>query len=286
VNEAVPEAIGFKCSSAGVTIAGEAVGEGPPIVALHGLTASRHYVVHRSRALPRNGYRLILYDARGHGVSDAAPEGAGYAYADLASDLDVVIDSQVGEGRVVLAGHSMGAHTATAYALDNAERVAGLVVIGPVATGAPPPEEALAMWERLADGLEREGIEGFIAAYDRDLDPAWRETLLRITRERLGAHRHPEAVARALREVPRSQPFDGLGELELLDVPALVVASHDESDPAHPYPVAEAWAERLPRATLVSEGEGETPLAWQGGRLSREIASLCERRDVAERFAA
>jgi pimeloyl-ACP methyl ester carboxylesterase len=285
VNEAALEAIGFECSSNGVTIAGEAVGEGPPIVALHGLTASRHYVVHRSRALPRKGYRLILYDARGHGDSDAAPKGAGYAYADLASDLAAVIDSQVGEGRVALVGHSMGAHTACAYALDNAERVAGLVIVGPVATGVPPPEQALAAWERLADGLERDGIEGFIAAYDRDLDPARRETLLRITRERLGTHRHPEAVARALREVPRSQPFDGLGELELLDVAALVVASHDDSDPAHPHTVAEAWAQRLPRATLISEGKGESPLAWQGGRLSREIASLCERRDVAERLA-
>ena len=71
--------------------------------------------------------------------------------------------------------------------------------------------------------------------------------LLRITRERLERHRHPEAVAEALREVPRSRPFDDLGELEFLDVPALVVASDDEADPGHPYATAEAWAERLPR---------------------------------------
>jgi pimeloyl-ACP methyl ester carboxylesterase len=285
VSETSLEATGFECSSDGVTIAGEAIGEGPAVVALHGLTASRHYVVHRSRALPRRGFRLVLYDARGHGSSSPAPKDAGYAYADLADDLAAVIDSQLGEARVVLAGHSMGAHAACAYALDNAARVAGLVVIGPAVTGIPLPEEALAGWDRLADGLERDGIEGFVAAYDRDLDPAWRDTLLRVTRQRLSAHQHLEAVARALREVPRSLPFDGLAELELLDVPALVVASHDDSDPAHPYSVAEAWAQRLPRATLVSEGEGESPLAWQGGRLSREIASFCERRDVAERLA-
>jgi pimeloyl-ACP methyl ester carboxylesterase len=72
-------------------------------------------------------------------------------------------------------------------------------------------------------------------------------------------------------------PFEGLAELEALDLPALVVASRDEADPGHPYAVAEAWAERLPRAELTVEPPGESPLAWQGGRLSREIAGWLER---------
>jgi hypothetical protein len=69
------------------------------------------------------------------------------------------------------------------------------------------------------------------------------------------AHRHPEAVAQALREVPRSPPFESLDELEFLDLPTLVVASHDRADPGHPYAVAEAYATRLPRARLISETE-------------------------------
>ena len=81
---------------------------------------------------------------------------------------------------------------------------------------------------------------------------------------------------RALREVPRSLPFEGLEELETLDVPALVVASYDEADPGHPYAIAEAWAERLPGGRLVSEEPGKSPLAWQGGRLSRVIADFLE----------
>ena len=52
-------------------------------------------------------------------------------------------------------------------------------------------------------------------------------------------------------------------------MPALVVASHDEADPGHPYAAAAAYAEALPRARLISEEEGESPLAWQGGKLSR-----------------
>jgi 3-oxoadipate enol-lactonase len=97
-------------------------------------------------------------------------------------------------------------------------------------------------------------------------------------------HRNPQAVARALREVPRSAPFEAISELEFCDLPALVVASHDEADPGHPYAVAAAYAERLPRARLVSEADGESPLAWQGGKLSREIASFCAEPSVAARL--
>ena len=180
----------------------------------------------------------------------------------------------------------MGCHTAVAYALDNADRVAALVLEGPVTLGIPATEEVLGSWDRLADGLERGGVEGFMDAYEADLsvDPTWRETALRITRERMERHRHPEAVARALREVPRSLPFDGLAELETLGVPSLVVASYDDADPGHPYAMAEAWAEALPDARLVSEEPGKSPLAWQGGRLSRVISEFLDEPKVRSRL--
>jgi 3-oxoadipate enol-lactonase len=260
-------------------------GEGHRIALLHGLTATRRYVVHGSRVLPRRGYRTIAYDARGHGESDPATSG-GYAYDELSADLAAVLDQQSTDRRCVLAGHSMGAHTLTARALADPDRVAAVVVIGPVFLGSPPTDDSLAYWDALAAGLERGGVEGFIAAYDHGLEPAWRDTLLRIARDRLALHRHPEAVAQALRDVPRSSPFDDLSELEFLDLPALVVASHDEADPGHPYAVAEAWAERLPQATLISEEPGSSPLAWQGGRLSRAIADFCERPAVTARLSA
>jgi pimeloyl-ACP methyl ester carboxylesterase len=269
----------------GVALAGEAAGEGPPIVLLHGLTATRRYVVHGSRALPRSGFETISYDARGHGESDPAPEGAGYGYPELVADLSAVLDELV-TGRCVLAAHSMGAHTIAAFALGGQERIAGLVAIEPAYAGETAREDSLARWDRLADGLERGGVEGFIEAYDEGLDPDWRETLLRIARARLSLHRHPEAVARALREVPRSRPFEALSELEGIDVPALVVASHDEADRSHPYATALAWAEALPQARLVSEEPGASPLPWQGGRLSREIAAFCAEPAVAERLSA
>jgi len=277
----------FEVDSAAVRLSGEEVGERPPVVLLHGLTATRRYVLHGSVALARRGYRQISYDARGHGESSAAPEDGGYGYGELASDLRAVISERAADARPVLVGHSMGCHTAVAHALEHAGEVAALVLAGPVTLGLPASEETLAAWDRLADGLERDGVDGFMKAYEADLetDEAWTEKALRITRERMHRHRHPEAVAQALREVPRSLPFEGLEELETLDVPALVVASYDEADPAHPYSIAEAWAERLANGRLVNEEPGKSPLAWQGGRLSRAIGEFLDDPPVRERLS-
>lgn len=266
----------FEVARDDLTLRGESMGEGPPVVLAHGITATRRYVVHGSVALARAGHEQIAYDARGHGESDPPPPGAGYTYAELAADLGEVIEEPAGADRVVLAGHSMGAHTIVAYALKKPERVAGLVVIGPVQMGLPAAESTIEYWNRLADGLERGGVEGFMEAYDHDLDPEWRERILRITRERIKQHRHPHAVAEAMREIATTQPFESIDELEFLEVPALVVASRDDSDPGHPYAVAEAYANKLPNARLIGEEPGQTPLYWQGGRLAREITKFCD----------
>jgi pimeloyl-ACP methyl ester carboxylesterase len=262
-------------AGSGPAIRGEAVGEGPAIFLCHGITATRGSVIHGSRALERAGHTVIVYDARGHGESDPAPPGAGYGYPELVDDLESVVDTVVPEGRFVLGGHSMGAHTAIAYALRNPERLAGLVAIGPAYDGAISTE-SLTYWDGLARALDESGIDGFVAYIDRvqGIDPAWRDSVLRFTRERMLRHRHLDAIVTALHEVPRSRPFEGLEQLESIDVPTLVVASHDAADPGHPYAVAAAYAEHLPDARLASEGEGESPLAWQGGRLSRAIAEF------------
>jgi pimeloyl-ACP methyl ester carboxylesterase len=261
---------------------GTAAGEGTPIVLCHGLTASRRYVVHGSRALERAGHRVIAYDARGHGESDPAPAEQSYGYPELIADLERVVEAEVATDRFLLAGHSMGAHTAVGYALAYPERLSGLVIIGPTYT-REISADTLAYWDGLAAALEGEGIDGFVEFLTREGETAadWRESVARISRERMELHRDPGELARALRETPASRPFGSLEDLARLDVPTLVVASGDEADPGHPYAVAEAYAAALPRARLISEDEGQSPLAWQGGRLSREIALFALEPDVA-----
>jgi pimeloyl-ACP methyl ester carboxylesterase len=268
-------------------IHGEATGEGTPIVLCHGITATRQSVVHGSRRLERAGHTVIAYDARGHGESDPAPAGVGYGYPELKGDLRTVIEGQAGGGRVVLAGHSMGAHTTVGFALEDPDRVAALVVIGPTYQGKVEPE-SLRYWDGLSAALDEGGVDGFVSYIDRfqGIDSRWRESVLRFTRERMERHRHLEALVAALHEVPRSRPFETMAELEALAVPTLVVASHDAADPGHPYAVAQAYVGRIPGARMVSEPEGQSPLAWQGGRLSREIEAFCAEPRVRERLRA
>lgn len=271
------ERVPFEALAAGGNaLRGDLAGDGPTIVEAHGLTAVRSYVTHDSKVLERGGFRVARYDARGHGESDPASHDEGYTYPELVRDMGEVVDAASPSARVLIAGHSMGAHTAAAYALAEPERVAALVLIGPAARGEPTPPDAMAHWEALSKGLERDGVDGFVEAYDDGtLNPEWRDVILRLARRRLALHRDPLAVARALREVPESLPFVGIPMLEAIQAPALVVASNDDADPGHPFTVAEQWAETLPTARLITEEEGESPLAWQGGKLSREIAAFC-----------
>ncbi len=260
-----------------MNLAVEENGDGAPVVLAHGLTATRRYVLHGSRLLERSGYRVIGYDARGHGESDPAPEPRAYEYSDLVEDLDRVLDER-GLDQAVLVGVSMGAATTMAFALERPERVRALVQVTPAHLGLPPDPAAAPRWEALADALERDGVEGFMRAYgDPPVEERFRGLILQALRQRMERHRHPEAVAAALRVVPRSVAFDGPDALDGLEVPTLVVASRDEADPQHPYAVAVEYQRRIPRAELVSEEPGASPLAWRGAQLSRAILAFLER---------
>lgn len=274
MSERVVERAGVRLS---VEEAGE--GEGVPVVLLHGLTATRRYVVMGSRALERGGHRVVAYDARGHGRSSAAPARDAYRYEDLAGDLLAVLDA-AGLDRAVLAGASMGAHTLLRVALRAPERVAGIVAITP----AYDPQQhahagSLARWDALAEGLRHGGIEGFVEAYrvEDEVPAAWQETVRTVLRQRMAQHEDLQAVADALQATPRSRPFESLGELGAIAVPTVVVASRDEADPGHPFAIGEAYAAAIPGARLVTEDPGKSPLAWQGGQLSRVIAELAGR---------
>ncbi len=263
---------------AGVRLGLSVAGEGVPVVLLHGLTATRRYVVMGSKALERSGHRVVAYDARGHGRSSPAPTSDAYSYADLGADLFAVLDS-LGISRAVLAGASMGAHTALWAALRSPARVAGLVLITPAFDpAASVSDEGLARWDALADGLRTGGVEGFIAAYGEPSVPqAWRETVLKVIRQRLAQHEHLAALADALQVVPRSRPFESIAELSAIEVPAAIVASADEPDPEHPQAVGEAYAAAIPGSRLVLDEPGRSPIAWQGSQLSRVIADVAAR---------
>jgi pimeloyl-ACP methyl ester carboxylesterase len=291
----------------GVTLSGEEAEPAgpdparPPIVLLHGLTATRRYVVMGSRLLERSGHRVIAYDARGHGRSSPAVVVGGrtagedeYGYARLARDLEAVLDA-LELPRAALAGASMGAHTTLRFALEHPERVAALGLVTPAFNpagnlGEPggagaAPDGAVVHPEGdrdvLARALREGGVEAFVRAYDfSTVPPGWRDTVERVVSQRLSLHEHPAAVADAMEVVSRSRPFEDFAELAAIAVPTVVVASRDEVDPGHPLALAERYARAIPGATLTVEEAGpplRSPIAWQGGQLSKVLVELLAR---------
>ncbi|MGC9220055.1 MAG: alpha/beta hydrolase [Solirubrobacteraceae bacterium] len=293
-------------SSDGALLSGEESGNGTPVLLLHGLTATRRYVVMGSRLLERSGHRVITYDARAHGRSSAAPEEHAYTYDLLAQDAIAVLD-RLGVERAVIAGASMGAHTALNVALHHPARVAGLVVITPAypgadggllrgqpgevgdrETGEPGRTDAWDShqdrWEALSEGLRRGGVDGFMAAFGQPAVSSAQvaQTILTVTRQRLSQHQDLRALADCLRWLPRSQPFGSLDELRVIDVPCTVVISSDQADPDHPEAVGAAYARSLPAAQMVTDQPGSSPVAWQGSQLSKVIAAVAARAMAAK----
>ena len=145
-----------------------------------------------------------------------------YGYECLAADLIDVLDARAIE-RAVLAGASMGAHTAIRLALEEPDLVAGLVIITPAFHPDHPP--GLERWDRLSEALRTDGVDGLRRGLRRGRAPRakFRDTVLKVVRQRLERHEHPEAVADALRCVPRSKPFESLDALAEITAPTIVV---------------------------------------------------------------
>ena len=258
-----------------LVIDGEIAGQGPPVVLLHGLSATRRNVVQGSRHLLKRAYRLIAYDARGHGASSPAPD---YTYPGLIEDLEAVL-AELGVERVALVGSSMGAATGMAFAMRHPDRAAAVVQITPAYNGeARTGNVDDGAWDAMASGLENGGVDAFVeVAQPGGAGEGWKEIAREAIRQRMERHEHPLEVAQALRQMPRSAAWDGLEALREVETPVLIVASRDEMDNLHPLAIAEEYARLLPNAELVVEEKGKSPLAWQGARLSHAIADFFER---------
>ncbi|GAB94097.1 pimeloyl-ACP methyl ester carboxylesterase [Kineosphaera limosa] len=99
----------------------------PTIVLSHGYCLSSRAWVFQRRALREAGYRVVLWDQRGHGRSGTG-EPDSYDIAQLGSDLEHVLAAVVPTGPIVLVGHSMGGMTMMSLALNFPEVVSQRVV--------------------------------------------------------------------------------------------------------------------------------------------------------------
>jgi 3-oxoadipate enol-lactonase len=262
----------------GVVLAARAAGPeaGSPIVLMHGLTMTRDELAAAGAELARAGFRVVSYDARGHGSSGAPSDPRAYDYDALTADALAVMDA-FELTRAVLVGASMGAHTALRIALTEPSRVAGLAIVSPGYDPDAHPGSGLREWSRLALVLRLAGPDAFSAALPLgNVAPERAKIVRELTRRRMGQHHALTATADALEAVPLDAPFGTLDELGAIDVPTLVVASRDQFDQVHPFALAERYAAAIQGSGFACEPAGGLPLAWSGGELAREVRRLAE----------
>ncbi len=252
-----------RVAARGVDLAVRDTGGGIPVVWGHGLTSSTAAEEAMGMGvadLPADRYRVVRYDARGHGESEATTDPDDYAYPALAADQLGLADA-LGLDRFVTGGLSMGSGTALHTAVAAPDRVLALVL------GIPPTA-----WEgRIARGavyqdrgrfLRENGLEAFVEqALAEPLAPIFApfaEQVRAGIRSRYESY-DPEVLAPLLTgiggsDLPAPEAVAGLA------MPVLVLAWKD--DPVHPEATAERLAELLPQAEVVVAGSLKEVFTW------------------------
>jgi pimeloyl-ACP methyl ester carboxylesterase len=238
-------------TSDGLGVYAEGNGDGPVVVLSPGYCQTHENFRPQVAPLVGAGFRAVLWDYRGHGLSDAPLEPERYSMARVVADLGAVLAwADGGRGRPVLGGLSFGGLASLHYALSHPGQVRALLLLasGPGFKNA----EAQARWEaqvgRIADRLVERGFEGYT-------DGRAAPTAIGLRPELPAAQaagrailaQEPRAVALFGRRV--AGPAEGvIDALPSLALPVLVLVG--ERDEAY-LRAADVMAARIPGAKLV-----------------------------------
>ncbi|MBI4984635.1 MAG: alpha/beta hydrolase [Rhodocyclales bacterium] len=106
----------------------EVVGEGEPIICIHGVLGSHKQWKYLMATLAGSGgYQVYAFDLRGYGNSDKPSDG--YTLPVFVEDLRTAMDA-LGISRATLVGFSLGLIVVTSFAVRYPERTKRLVLVG------------------------------------------------------------------------------------------------------------------------------------------------------------
>ena len=153
-------------------------GDGPPVMALHGLASSAHWYDIVAPLL-RNDFHIFAPDQRGHGQTTQAPSG--YDWKTLSGDVTGLMDHLSLSDAAVL-GHSWGGHVASGLAAYAPERVSRVVMIdGGFLNGRLWPTGT---WEEFSNTLRPRNVTGdreeFLDRLRTQLADCWSDELERV----------------------------------------------------------------------------------------------------------
>jgi len=212
---------------------------GPVVLMLHAMATS-HRVFDRQLPALTDRYRVLRYDWRGHGGTDA-PAGA-YSFAQHVRDAVGLLD-HLGLRQVLLVGLSAGGMIAQGLTLAHPHRVAALVLCNTIARAAP------AFGQYIAERQQQVRLTG--------MTPLWDSTANHWFSPGFTTAQSPDYML--IRDIfCRTSPdgyiggtsavvhLDYLDDLHRLTVPTLVMGVGD--DPVTPPAALAAIAERIPGA--------------------------------------
>jgi 2-succinyl-6-hydroxy-2,4-cyclohexadiene-1-carboxylate synthase len=251
-------------------------GAGRPVLLVHGFTGrGTSWGIHAS-ALARMA-RVIMVDLPGHGRSGTA-EPARMTVERSADDLAAIL-GRLDAAPAAVIGYSLGARIALRVAVAHPASVAGLVLESPSAGIETEAERGArrAADERLAELLERDGIEAFVAAWQRQPIFASHAALPPARAVRLHAVRmanDPWGLAASLRGAGQGSMEPLFDRLGAIGAPTLVIAGAlDDRGRSR----AERVAAGIPDARLaVVDGAGHTPHLEQPRRFRRLVVDFLQ----------
>jgi pimeloyl-ACP methyl ester carboxylesterase len=142
------------------------------IVFVHGFTASGRIWAKVQRVLDEAAFHTIAFSNRGAGDSGHGITEDDYTVHAFARDLYAAVDA-LGLNNFTLCGHSLGAATATQFALDHPELLTALVLLNPVPLDGKSwhagwQDEMTAMFDEARRPLQREATSAFDRALQED----------------------------------------------------------------------------------------------------------------------
>ncbi len=224
-------------------------GDGPALLWAHGvffpIDVDDRSTLGRVLSSTRD-FTVIRWDARGHGQSEAGPDGAAHRWDRMANDVLALADA-LSLDRFAAGGISMGAAVTLHAALAAPERVAAMLLFAlPTAWTTRPAEQeryrsllGLGSSDALADFVTRDLDEAFGGA---PLAPA----LAAMVSELRSA---PWTATSRVIEGAAESDMPPLARLAALRVPTLLRPW--PNDTGHPLSTAEALAAALPKAHLA-----------------------------------